>query len=72
MKTVYVNFQDNEKDYVIANIYDSITGQFIQELPNIIKPMDIELYTTQWKNGLMEHYKKLAELDFPNDIIVCN
>ena len=65
---LYVNFQEGSKDYVTASVFrDDI---LYKKLEDISKPYDINNYTTDWKNGLINHYYKLAQEQIGNDKIL--
>ena len=56
--TIFVELNEGKKDYVTGYLYKN--GKLIQELDEISKPWDDANYTTAWKNGLYNEYKRRA------------
>jgi len=65
---VVVNFNENTKDYVSATLYHN--NNFYRSLADIAKPENMDDYTTQWRNGLINHYKKMASTLLPNGALI--
>lgn len=55
---LYIDFNENVKDYVSAKVYD-FSGVKIMDLPDVRKPDDLSSYTIEWKNGLYYFYEGL-------------
>lgn len=65
---VVVNFNENTKDYVSATLYHN--NNFYKLLDDVAKPENVDDYTTQWRNGLINHYKSRASAVLPNGALI--
>ena len=65
---VVVNFNENTKDYVSATLYHN--NNFYRSLDDIAKPENVDDYTTQWRNGLINHYKSMASALLSNGALI--
>jgi len=65
---VVVNFNENTRDYVSATLYHN--NNFYKLLDDIVKPENVEDYTVQWKNGLIDYYKNIAGSLLPDNALI--